>query len=69
MFATLDEATAAYWAAENHAQQHWAYVCMLRLGAEPAYGETPEHAERIKNCPDCPAWEQDVPLHRRGFGV
>jgi hypothetical protein len=48
--AALDD----YWAAKTHQEEHWAYVRYLRAGGAPAWGETAEEAERIKNCPGCP---------------
>lgn len=63
----LERAIDDYWSARTHAEEHWAYVRMLRLGAAPSYGESAEEVERIKNCPDCPPW--NVPLDERGFGT
>ena len=61
------QALSDYWSASTHAEQHWAYVRMLRAGAEPSYGESFERAEEIMNCKDCPPW--NPPYWARGFGM
>lgn len=63
----LRQALSDYWAATNHRDFHWAYVRMLRAGAQPSYGESPEEAKKLMNCPDCPPW--NPPNWLRGFGI
>lgn len=53
--AEMRQALDDYWTAKTHAEEHWAYVRYLRAGGDPAFGETAEDAERVKNCPCCPA--------------